>query len=265
MATSPHTHDRAGRPSLPRRLPRWERTEGEFDDWVAAAMERLDPFMAWLGVIFALVVGYQIAVPLGSAASEAFDLVSWVIWAIFLIELVVDVWLAPNRLHFLRRHWWQVVLVLLPTLRILRFFRLVRLGRAFPAAKVVSSSYRASGTARYMLRSRLAYVGGLGLIIAIAVAEAAYVFERGVHGGAFGSFGDAILWALSAVIALQGDPVPVSVGGRIVMILAFVAGLVLITSLAGTIGAFLIDDRRERADADERRGDGSGAPGPRRA
>ena len=63
----------------------------------------------------------------------------------------------------------------------------------------------------------------------------------------FPSFGDALLWSLAAVVAMQADPVPASVGGRIVMLVGFGIGLILIASLAGVIGSFLIDERRERA------------------
>jgi hypothetical protein len=40
------------------------------------------------------------------------------------------------------------------------------------------------------------------------------------------------------VLAGQGDPVPASIGERITVI----------ASLAGAIGAFLVDERRERAE-----------------
>jgi len=50
------------------------------------------------------------------------------------------------------------------------------------------------------------------------VAELAYLFERDAPGRVFGSFGDAVLWSLSVVLAGQGDPVPASIGGRITMI-----------------------------------------------
>ena len=45
---------------------------------------------------------------------------------------------------------------------------------------------------------------------------------------------------------MQGDPVPASVGGRLVMLACFGVGLVLIASLAGTVGAYLLEERRER-------------------
>lgn len=233
----------------PRLPPRRERTETQFEEWLRIATERADPFMALLGVLFALLVGYDIAVELGPSASMTLELAGWAIWGVFAAEFAVKLWLAPRRLRYMRRHWWQPLLLLLPFLRVLSFLRLARAGRALPASRVISSSYRAAGTARYLLRSRLGYLGALSSLSAVAVAELAYIFERDVEGSIFGSFGDAVFWAISTVLALQASPVPASVGGRIVMVVGFVIGLILVASLAGVIGSFLVDERHERASA----------------
>lgn len=239
------------RPVPPPLAKRPERTEAGFEAWVVAATERVDPFMAWLGVLFALLVGYDIAVDLSGSASTALEIAGWSIWAVFALEFAAKLWLAPHPLRYVRRHWWQPLLLLLPFLRVLSFLRLARVGRALPATRVISSSYRAAGTARFLLRSRLGYLGALSTISAIAVAELAYLFERDVAGSVFPSFGDALLWGFTTVVALQGDPVPESLGARIVMTVGFVIGLILVSSLAGIVGSFLIDERRERAAREE--------------
>lgn len=224
------------------------RDEAGFEEWLEEATERADPFMAWLGAVFALLVGYEIAVDVSPAAGQALSVAGWTIWGIFAAELAAKLWLAPRRLAFLRGHWLQVVMVLVPTLRVLRFLRLVRLGRALPAARVVSSSYRARGTARRLAGSRLGYLAGLSALAVVAVAELAYLFERDVREAAFDGFGDALLWSAATVLALQADPVPTSLGARLAMIAGFVFGLVVVATLAGTFGAYLIESRREAAE-----------------
>ncbi len=92
---------------------------------------------------------------------------------------------------------------------------------------MLSSSYRTAGSARRLLGSRLGYLGGLGLVVTIAAAELGYLFERDRPDGVFESFGDAVLWAFSVVLAQQGDPVPSSVGAHIVMLVGFAFGLVV--------------------------------------
>ena len=213
--------------------------EPEWEEWLSAATERLDPFMAWLGVLFALLVGFELAVALRDPAATVVGWVGWAIWAAFVFEFGAKLLLAPDRGRFLRRHWVQALGLAVPTLRLLRFLRLLRLGRALPAARVVSSSYRTAGTAGRLLRSRLAYVAALTAIATVAIAELAFVLERGSP--TFSSFGDALLWAVAVVVGMQGDPTPESVGGRLVMTFGFGVALVLVASLAATLGAFLVD------------------------
>jgi voltage-gated potassium channel len=231
--------------------PQRAQDEDATEAWLERATERADPFMAFLGIVFALLVGYEFAVDVGPEAARWLSGAGWAIWAIFLTEYVVKLWLAPRKLRYVRRQWFQALALLVPTLRILRFLRLLRVGRALPAARVVTSSYRSVGTARKLFRSRLGYLGATAVVVAVATAELAFLFERDHPDGVFPSFGDAILWAFAAVLALQGDPVPASVGGRIAMLLAFGFGLVVVASLAGTVGAYLVEERRERASVEE--------------
>ncbi len=224
-------------------------TDDGGDERLEAALERLDPVMAWLGVLFALLVGYELAVPLGDRAARVITIAGWVIWAVFLAEFLAQLRLADDRSRFLRSHWFQVLALVLPTRRFLRFLRLLRLGRALPAARVVTSSYRVAGTARRLLGSRLAYLGATSAVVVIALAELAFLFERDARDGAFPSFGDAVLWAAAVVVAQQGDPIPETTGAHVVMLAGFGWGVVVFAAIAGSVGAFFVEDQRERAGA----------------
>ena len=232
----------AGRPARPARAAR---DEAGYERWLASMSERLDPALGLLGIVFALLAAFELADPgLSRPWERILTAATLVIWAVFLADFAVKVALAPSATAFLRRHWLAVLMLLVPALRVLRLGALLRLGRALPAARVISTSYRASGVARDLLRSRAGYLGGVGAIVTLAAAQLAWLAERDEE--TFATFGDALLWAASTVIAMQGDPVPVTVVGRLVMLAGFAVGLVLIASLAGTVGAYLLEDRRER-------------------
>jgi voltage-gated potassium channel len=224
--------------------------EEEAELWLERVTERADPFMAWLGLVFALLLGYELAVDVGPVAAQWLLAAGWAIWAIFVVEFLARLYLAPKRLRFIRRHWFQVLALLVPTLRVLRFVRLLRLKRALPAARVVTTSYRSVGTARRLFQSRLGYLAATAVVVSVGSAQLAFVFERDHPDGIFESFGDALLWSTAAVLALQGSPVPVTVGGRVAMLGAFAFGLIVVASLAGTVGAYLVEERRERAAAE---------------
>ena len=219
--------------------------ESGYERWLAAQTERWDPLMAWLGIVFALLAAFQLADPgLTPAWNRALDVMTWTIWATFVVDFLAKLIAAPSALRFLRSHWLAALMLLIPTLRVLRFGALMRLGRALPAARVVTTSYRATGVARTLLRSRTSYLAAVAGVVTLATAQLGWLVER-PH-GTFASFGDALIWAATSVIALQGDPVPTSAIGRLVMLAAFAVGLILVATLAGTVGAYLLEERRER-------------------
>ena len=229
----------------PRRPARAERDEAGYERWLARQTERLDPLMAFLGIVFTLIVAFQFAEPdLSGGWKQGLDIAVWVLWAAFVVDFLAKLLAAPSALRFLRRHWLTVLMLLIPTLRLLRFGALLRIGRALPAARVLSSSYRATGVARRLLASRTSFLAAVAAVVMLAVAELGWLAERGR--GTFDTFGDALLWSASAVIANQGEPVPETAIGRLVMLVGFAVGLVLVASLAGIVGAYLLEERRER-------------------
>lgn len=239
--------DRAARPARP---PRRDRDEAGYERWLARQTERLDPVMAFLGIIFTLLTAFQLADPQLSAGwNRGLDAGLWTLWGVFVVDFLAKLLAAPSAPRFLRRHWLAVLMLLIPTLRLLRFGALLRVGRALPAARVASSSYRASGVARQLFRSRASFLAAVAAVITLAVAELAWIAERGR--GTFDTFGDALLWAAGTVIATQSDPAPETVAARLTMLAGFAVGLVLVATLAGTVGAYLLEERRERSEKEE--------------
>ncbi|HEX5542978.1 MAG TPA: ion transporter [Micromonospora sp.] len=229
--------------------PRRSRSDTDFESWLARLTDRIDPFMAWLGAVFALLVGFQLTVKVRPPVRLALDITTWAIWAAFVAEYLIKFWLAPAKREFLRRHWLQAFGLILPALRVLSFFRLAWLGRALPATRVLASSQRGAHTARRILRSRLGYLSALAVIVIIGSAELAYLFERR---WTLRTFPDALVWAGMVVIGMQADPVPATRPGQVVMLFGFASGLVLIATLAGSLAAFLFEGIREQEAEEER-------------
>ncbi|MDQ3066056.1 MAG: hypothetical protein M3R12_02730, partial [Actinomycetota bacterium] len=92
------------------------REEALLEGWLEKATERSDPFMAWLGIVFALLVGYELAVEPGGARATVVLFAGWAIWAVFALEFLARLRLAPAKLRFLRRNWLQALGLLIPTL-----------------------------------------------------------------------------------------------------------------------------------------------------
>lgn len=158
-------------------------------------------------------------------------------WAIFAADLGLKIMVAPHRLDYLRHHWVDVIIVVLPFARPLRLVRLLVFGsRAFRGAR------------------RLAHVDflvvyAIGLIVIAATAVTS--LEIG-NGGAIEGFPDALWWATVTVTTVgYGDMVPVTAGGRAVAFVLMIGGIGLFGALTANLAAILVKtDDQERGSID---------------
>jgi voltage-gated potassium channel len=96
-----------------------------------------------------LILGWTLDLsPSMQTSLETFD---WLIWAVFTIELVIRLYLAPRRLRFLWKNPIDVAVVLVPTLQGLRALRIARFARIFRLARVGEMGKRAAKEERGLL------------------------------------------------------------------------------------------------------------------
>jgi voltage-gated potassium channel len=124
------------------------------DTRAAVLAARLDKPMGALGIVFMLVVlGQTLA---GDPALQlALSVSGWILWAVFVGEFGLRLYVAEHRGRFLRHNWWQVLFLALP---FLRFVRAVALLRAARAGGVVASAVRGSRSAGRLLTDRLGWL-----------------------------------------------------------------------------------------------------------
>lgn len=221
-----------------------QRPDEERERGVELLAARLDRPMTVLGVLFLLVVlGQNVA---GSAGVQrGFVVVGWVLWAVFVAEFLLRLWLAPSRLRFLRRNWWQVLFLVLPMLRFLRavaLLRVVRAGRVLRVVRaggVLSSAVRSSRSAGRMLSSRIGWVAALSAIVVLAGSQLLYTLNY------YKDYGDALHAVALATVA--GEPLGLEAGLPKVLEIGFIAySVAVFAALAGTLGAYFIEQRAER-------------------
>jgi voltage-gated potassium channel len=210
--------------------------------------ERLDIPMALLALVWALLVAYELIAPRDHQGW--ITTASNVIWVVFALEFLLKLVVSGKPRRFLVRHWPSVFFLALPALRMLRVLRAVRAMRVLPAARVLGSSYRAVGTARGLLQGRLQFLLIVTLVVIFGAGQLILVLERG-RTGAIDSLGDALWWAANAVIASSLVHEPVTLAGRLLSLVLSAYAIVVFASLAGTIGAFFIESRQERAASEE--------------
>ena len=224
-----------------------------------ALAERLDLPITVLGVVFGLVVlAETISRPTGSV-STAFQIVGWILWAVFAGEFVLRLFIAPSKSDFLKRSWWQLIFLALPFLRFLRVIRLgrlLRLGRVGRLGRVISAAVRGTRTAGRRLRGRLAWLVATTAIVVLASSQ--ILFEI----GAYPSYTAALRAA--ALAATAGEPLAVEGPAQLLEVALVIFSVAVFATLAGSIGAFLLErEPAERPPApagmDDASGEGSGA------
>ncbi|MFC0389732.1 ion transporter, partial [Muricoccus vinaceus] len=113
-------------PSLPEDTQERLTTLGELEDWLRT------PMLALSGAWLALVV-----LELAWGESQLLETIGLAIWAVFLVEFLLRLALAPDKARFLRANWLSAIALVAPAFRLLRGFRVLRLARAARGLRLV--------------------------------------------------------------------------------------------------------------------------------
>jgi hypothetical protein len=105
---------------------------------------------------------------------------------------------------------------------------------------------RAETTVHERLRDRVMALAIATLGVDLICAVLAYLFEHDVKGTEIKNFGSAIFWTTTQLLTISSSMVnPLSVGGRILDVFMQIWAVVVITSLAGALGAFFVHKAEE--------------------
>lgn len=209
------------------RVERWER--------------RSEVPLLLLAVAFLAAYAWPVLDPrLDPGLEDVLRAVSLTVWVAFTLDFAIRVALAERRAAYVREHWYDAALILLPLLRPLRLLRLLAFARMMHRA------------ARTNLVGRVGiYVGGASVAAVGLGALAVLDAEREAPSANITTIGDALWWACTTVTTVgYGDYYPVTTTGRFVAVALMLVGVALFGSVTAAVAAWLvsvIDDDRERA------------------
>ncbi len=210
------------------------------------ALERFERATELPLLILALAMVPLLLIPLladlGEAVEDAVLAADWFIWAAFVVEYVVRLILSEKRWRFVRQHWPNLLIILLPFLRPLRVVRSARALRLLRLGRLAAFLGKATRDGRRLLvRHGLHYALLVTLVVMVAAAGLVQAVEEG-GGGAIDSFGDALWWSVTTVTTVgYGDMFPVTPAGRGIAAALMVAGIALFGVLTANIAAFFME------------------------
>jgi len=207
-----------------------------------------------LAIIPLLVI--PLVVELSPNTESVIFALDWIIWAAFAVEYGVRLYLAPEKLPFVRKNVIDLVVVVVPFLRPLRVARSARMLRLLRAGRVGVFLLRGIDAIRDVLtRHRLHYTLLVATFVTVGAGILVAEIERGAADSSITSIPDGIWWAATTVTTVgYGDMYPRTAAGRGVAVVLMLVGVGLFGVLAGSLASFLI----ERGRSDEVRPDDIG-------
>lgn len=210
-----------------------------------ARRHRWEDLTTWPLMLVALVFLAAFALPIVDDGLDA-DLqrlcstVLVVTWWAFVVDYVVRLVLARDRLRFVRRHVLDLAAVALPALRPLLLLRVVAV---------------LERTLEHNLGGRLTvYVTSLTGLAVLVGSLAVLAAEEDQAGSNIHSLSTAVWWAVSTVTTVgYGDHYPVTGQGRMVAALLMLCGIGLIGVVTASLASYIVDRVSEQDESVEQR------------
>jgi voltage-gated potassium channel len=179
-----------------------------------------------------------------------------VIWAIFILDFVLRLVIAPHKFSYLKKNWLTVIALIVPALRILRIVRVVRVLRLARATRglrlvrVVTSLNRGmKAISASFGRRGFGYILALTLIVNLAGAAGMYAFEREMPRG-FDSYGTALWWTAMLLTTMGTEYWPQTAEGRVLCFLLSVYGFAVFGYVTAALASYFVGRDANTEDAE---------------
>ncbi|MCC6313899.1 MAG: potassium channel family protein [Thermomicrobiales bacterium] len=168
----------------------------------------------------------------------------YVLWGVFTIVLAAQLLLNPNRRDYLRRHWSDAVIVLLPAAQPLL------LGRTFRVWWGLAAGARAViGFRRLISRRGLLYLLVAAFLVVAIAADLVFEAERAYSAATIRTYGDALWWAVATVTSVgYGDRYPLTPTGRTIGIGLMILGIGLFGLLTANLATLFVEAEENKLD-----------------
>lgn len=174
---------------------------------------------------------WRVIADLTGPARGVASLIVVVTWAMFIIDYVVRLLMAPRRAAWFRSNLSALAFALVPVLRLVR---LLRFATRIPGLH---------STRGDRLRTDIMVYGAGAAVILMYVSSLAVLeFERHAPDATITTFGDAFWWACVTVTTTGfGDYTPVTAGGRVVGVGLMFGGVALAGIITATLASLVVE------------------------
>ena len=187
--------------------------------------------LTFLAICFLVAFSYPaFAESVSTTAKTRIELVQWICWLAFALDLIFGILKSEDKKQFLKKHPLEIAAVLLPFLRPLRLMRVISFGGL--AIQKIAIGRQVAITLKVALTS---------IFIAYISAVQITILERTVEGSNIKTFPDGLWWAITTVTTVgYGDRFPVTFEGRLLAVLLMVTGISLVGVITASVASWFV-------------------------
>lgn len=174
--------------------------------------------------------------PVGNNIKVICACISYLTWAIFALDYLIQLKLAPDNVKFFKTHIFELLLVVVP------FFRPLRALRA-----LVFTTQASIRSKKALIQSIPLVMTGAAILMIIIMGAAVLDIERNAPGSNIHTPMDALWWGLVTITTIgYGDKFPVTTEGRLVAGILIIFGVAMISTLTASFAAWILTEHAEK-------------------
>ena len=187
--------------------------------------------LTFLALAFLVAFSYPAFVdPVPISTQTLLNIVQWVSWIAFAIDLIYGLLKSDNKAKYLKRHPLEIAAVLFPFLRPLRLMRVISFGGL--AIQKIAIGRQFAITIKVLIAS---------IFVAYISAVQITITERAVEGSNIHNFGDGLWWAITTVTTVgYGDRYPTTTEGRFLAVALMFMGISLVGVITASVAAWFV-------------------------
>ncbi len=190
--------------------------------WVRATARPLDI----LAVVFLIDLLLIWTLPEASNGTRLiFDLIAWIVWGGFAIDYFARLIYSTPKRVFVATHKLDLMMVLLPMLRILRVFLLLRKSLASVSTEKIAGS-----------------IASIVVFVVFVSSFLEWQVEKDAPGATITTFRAALWWAVVTTTTVgYGDYTPITPEGRLIAMVVMMVGIGLIGTISATVASWFVN------------------------
>jgi voltage-gated potassium channel len=221
---------------------RLARSQDAYDRFAAAVDTPLMVItILWLPILLIPLVS-----PVHGSVAETFAIIDYTVWALFVLEYGIKMYLTPARGRYFRTHLLDLLIVAVPFFRPARVGRLLNVGRLARIGVVVDRGIQRAKTV--MTHRGVHFVLLAVALIVFACAGLVTIAEHSAKNGNIHNFGQGLWWAMVTVTTVgYGDRYPTTPFGQGVAVVLMLVGIGLIGVLTATVASYFVGQDLDKA------------------